>query len=86
MGPNADVRAEIADGTLYLHLSLILPMDATMEEGKEVVATAIPERQASVATTVELHGILKLLNIVRSSDRHWKTSSAAEGHRRTLSV
>eukprot|EP00959_Pyramimonas_sp_CCMP1952_P339751 7115366-Pyramimonas_sp.AAC.1 len=71
----------MADGALYLHLSLVLPIDATVEEGEEAVATAIPERQAPVATTVDLHSILKLLHIVRSRERHWKTSSAAEGHR-----
>ena len=66
----ADLLADTAVGTRYLHLSLTLPMDETMETGRLVVATAIPERQASLATTVGLHGILKLLNITLSRERH----------------
>eukprot|EP00959_Pyramimonas_sp_CCMP1952_P199957 4182423-Pyramimonas_sp.AAC.1 len=61
-------------------------MDETTETGRLVVATAIPERHASLATTVGLHGIRKLLNMTLSKDLHWATSAAAEGHRRLLSV
>eukprot|EP00959_Pyramimonas_sp_CCMP1952_P214417 4487039-Pyramimonas_sp.AAC.1 len=59
-------------------------MAETTEMGRSVVAAAIPERQASLAPTAGRHGIRKLLNITHSSERHWKTSAAAEGHRRLL--
>ena len=69
-GPGAGARAAAAEGHRYLHLSLTLPMDATTDEGGEDVATASPERHASLATAAVLHGIRKLLSVVRSRDRH----------------